>query len=411
MLRSHKAWLIILALVLLIRFPAKFLFEPSTYLMDFEVFRTAALRVIESSASAIYDPAKSEQMVFKYAPSWALMMAPLGLASVHLGAVIWSILSVGWLVLTCRLCVLLSRSLGLKSHASLAAACVVLLVRPITSEFLQGQSDVLWGLLVVSAVFFSIRARLWLAAVFLALAISLKLPALLFLAYFAIRRNWSLAGRTTACFLGMNLLAGVLLLPQHPVRLLVSWLKTLLASAPYHAFEIGSQSLLALAGRLLRNDGYGFNIAVFPDIAVARVAAAICALLFFLIFLPAPASLPQKNRTILDCALLNVFMVLFSPTCWIATYSALIFPTYLALAFFCRAPRVTFRSVQLSLSLVAMVIASGLTHRNLWRWLGIYAIKGESYTYLVVMILPLFGLFLAWHLWTRKRAISQTASS
>ena len=394
----------LLGAVLLIRFPVRFaLTQP--YLMTLEVYRIVAARILSGGAAHLYDPTTSDAALFKYAPCWALAWAPLGRMSHHAGAVVWTGLSVVWLLAALLLCAGLCRRHGIRHHPLTAVLTVLLLVRPLTAELLNGQVNVLWGLLIVGFLMGEAARRPWAAGLSLALAISLKLPALLFLLYLSVRRRWASAGRVAIAFAGINLAAAWWLLPARPLGLFASWLRVLASSGPARAFEIGSQSLLALMGRLLRADGYGFNLMTLSDGAVTVVTAVVQVALFAAVFLPHARRLPDPVRLVLDGALLAAFMVLFSPTCWVATYSALVFPVFTALALFNSQPR-AIRRPSVAMGALAVLLFSALTHAKLWRALGVQTIKGETYVFEVLMILPLLGLSLAWCLWHHRRLLA-----
>lgn len=408
-IRIETASLIVLGAVLLVRFPVRFAMT-QPYLMDLEVYRAVAERILQGQAADLYAPTTSELALFKYAPSWALPLVPLGWMSHHVGAVVWSGVHVALLLVTLVLCARLCRRLGIRYHPLAAVGTVLLLVRPLTAVLLNGQVNILWGLLVVGFLLGEAARRPWGAALSLALAISLKLPALLFLLYLALRRRWVSAGRTLLAFAVINLAAAWWLLPAHPLSLFASWYHVLSASGPARAFEIGSQSLLALMGRLLRPDGYGFNLLSLSDGAVAVVAVVVQVALLAAVFSPHAGRLPESLRLVLDGALLSVFMVLFSPTCWVATYSALPFPVFVALALFSSQPQAIWRHLPLTMGALAALLLSALTHAKVWRFFGVLAIKGETYVFEVLMILPLFGLALAWCLWHHRRRLAVCAS-
>lgn len=398
-----KPWLILLGAIFFIRFPVKFTLDPPS-LMDFSVYRAIALRVVASEGWRVYEPL-SERMVFKYGPLWALIMGPLGWLSDHAGGVLWTVCGVlalvalGWYA--DRLC----RAAGLKTPGVLLIATVLLLVRPITSAFLLGQTDVLWAALAAGHVWYAVRGRSWPAALCLALAISLKLPALVLMLPLVRQRSWITLGRTLALAAGLNALAAAVLLPAHPSALLTHWAEALRLNGMRYAFDIGNQSLLALFGRLLRPDGYGFNLMSLSDSAVVLVTAAIQTALLALWWFAPVFHQPTPRRLIASAALLTIWMVIFSPSCWVATYSALFFPLMLALAVLTSFPA-RWRSPLIILSAASVGTFSLLTHAKLWRALGIAHINGESYVYLVLMILPAMGLALTWLLWSQRRLLA-----
>ncbi|MBI4343601.1 MAG: DUF2029 domain-containing protein [Candidatus Omnitrophica bacterium] len=391
-------WLAALGLALWARFAGHFLRE-TPFLMDLDLFQRLGTRILSGQAHALYAPAGSDQALFKYGPCWALPLPPLSWMTHQAAAVLWASLTVAF-VLGVFLCgVRLGRFIGLKPSGALAVAAVLLVVRPLTEEFLVGQTNVLWGLLTTAALLWRLKGRSWPAAALLALAISLKLPALLFALYLAARREWKLLARTGLCFLAFNGAAALLFLPRQPLQLFFDWGAALCATAPARAFEIGSQSLLALAGRLLRDDGYGLNLLALPDGAVAAAALALEAALFGLLLRYPPAQASGPRRELADWAILTTMMVVFSPTCWVATYSALLFPVWLALALVAAHWRAALRSPAVIIGFALTLALSEMTHSGFWKLVGLRYFKGESYVYLVFMILPLLGLSLGWLLW------------
>jgi len=408
-LRSPGPWLIGVGVVCLLRFPGNFLLYPP-FCMDFEVFRMIGQRVLAGDALHLYAPTTSERMVFKYAPCWAILFAPLGAWSSHLGAVIWSALNVLWLVLACRLADRLCRLLALQPAPWLAIPAILVLVRPVTAEFLLGQSDLLWGVLMVAFLHAEASGRRWPAALWLALAISLKLPALLFLIYAACRARWSLIGRTVLCFAALNLAAALLLLPSGPLGLFAAWGRALFASGTTYAFDISNQSLLALAGRFLRQDGFGLNVVALPTAAVLTITAGVQLAIFAALALPARSARSDHARLIFDGALLMIFVVLFSPSGWLATYTVLLYPVMLALALMLAKPHLTWRHPALAISAAGLFAFSAMTHAKLWRALGVLSIRGETYVYLALMVLPWLGLCLTWYLWIQRRRAAEGLS-
>lgn len=397
-------WWVGLTAFLLIRFPLYFLVSPSpAYLMDFEVYRTVALRLVQGHAVSLYAPTGSAWMLFKYAPCWALLWLPLAWMPGSTGVVVWSALTVLWVVLTGLIATALCQRAGLRAAAWLSVGAAFLLVRPLTAEFLNGQVDVLWGLLVVGFLWADGADHPWWAATALALAISLKLPALIVFLYAAARRHWSTVGRVLLIGGLVNAASGVLLLPSRPLELFRAWSGILWTSGAARAFEIGNQSLYALAARWLSADAYHLNVVTLPPVAVVGVSVLVSALLFGLIVARPSSRRGEPTRRVFDGSLLMVLMVLCSPTVWVATYSALLFPTTVALASFATRPARTWPQGGSAAFLLAMLVLSAMTHHAFWNAVGITRIQRESYVFLVLMVLPWFGLAVFGALWSWRR--------
>lgn len=395
-----------LALIFLIRFPGNFLVWPP-YLMDFEVYRTVATRLFHGGALRLYDPTTSELMPFKYAPCWALLWLPLAWLPSHAGAVVWATLTVFWLILACWGSVHLCQRAGLGTPPWVSAVAASVLVRSLTAEFLNGQVDILWALLVIGFFVWnngSALKRPWLAAWSLAFAIALKLPALIVLAYLVVRRHWQTVVRVLAILLAANLGTSFLLAPTHPFVLFVRWLHVLQSSGVSRAFEIGNQTLFSLLGRFFSADAYRLNFLNLSMPAVFLIGFLVSVLLFSLI-LRSPRPQPHRSAQWLwDGALLTTLMVLCSPTAWVATYSALLLPIVVAIAAITTYPRLVWRDVPSVILVALAVMLSVMTHSAFWKALGVRYLRGESYVFLVLMILPFFALML-FSLLLRQRAL------
>jgi hypothetical protein len=108
----------------------------------------------------------------------------------------------------------------------------------------------------------------------------------------------------------------------------------------------------------------------------------------------------------MDGALLTVLMVIGSPTVWVATYSALLFPVMLALACAASDPPRRLRHAPEAAALAVMLLCSVMTHSAFWRAIGLPSFRTETYVFLVFMVLPWFGLALFAYLWRRRRRVS-----
>ena len=395
-------WLAGLAIVFLIRFPVHFAYS-NPYLMDFEVYRAVAVRLAQGGGAALYTPATDVVMVFKYAPCWAIAWIPLAWLSSHTGSILWLTLTVLWLILACWGTLRLCERAGLPSPGWIAPLAVGVLVRPLTAEFLNGQVDVLWVLLVIAFLLDEGAGRTRRAAVWLSLAISLKLPAMIFLAALIVRGRWRLTAWVIGVSVALNLTACAILSPANPFALLDAWSQVLWSSGVARAFEIGNQSLFALAGRFLSADGYRLNLMALPPLSVTLVGLAALGLLFALSLTPQTIDRPQR-LPIFDAALLTIVMTVGSPTVWVATYSALLFPVSLALAAIARRPSaIAGDAARLGAGLATLAL-SAMTHSSLWKTLGIRYVRGESYVFLVLMVLPWLALALFFFLWRQRSA-------
>ena len=393
--------LLVLGCTLLLRYPVNFLLYPP-FLMDFEVYRATAERLLQGAGARLYDPTTSEMMIFKYAPMWALLWSPLGWASTYVGGILWTTASVLALLATLVLCARLCRRFGIHHHPFTAVLAVLILVRPLAEEMGNGQSNLLWGFLTVSAVYARTVRRPWLSATSLAAAILLKLPTLLFLPYLILSRDWRQCGRLLTAGCVLLVLPSLLILPKTPLTLLIAWARALATNGGAYAFIIGNQSLLALLARFLTADGYGLNVLRLSHPAIFLLSLGLAALLLVGLALPKDAP-EQPDRWLYDSAILMVCMVIFSPTCWSATYTALLFPLFLGAATLTH-QLIAHRGDALACGLAGVMLAAALlTNHAVWLWLRIASWHGEAYLYMVFMVLTWLSLALIGLLWRQRR--------
>jgi hypothetical protein len=403
----EKHWLewsciAVIGLVLLIRFPGKFLLE-KPFLIDFEVYQFAAHLIITGQSHLLYEATYSPGMHFKYAPIWAILWSPLAwLSNLH-GAILWSVLNVGWVILTCWVSGRIARHVGFASFWWAPAAAVLLLSRPLIGEFSNGQADLWWAGLVVLFIFWELTGRHGLAACALALSVLLKLPSALFLVYAAFHRR-SLCWSTGLWFASL-LVVGTLFPTPEPFQLVFAWVHRLAVMGPTYVLQIGDQSLLALLGRLLSNDGYGLNVAALPRPVLVALALIANVALVAMVVTPRTGWIPSTRRFALDAAMLMILMVLSSPSAWTATYVAFLFPLIMALVVGAR----TIRSCRTSPCTLVLVILVGafslMTHSTFWKSIGVRSWRNESYVFLVFMALPLLGLGLLAFLWRQRSLV------
>lgn len=407
--RLEAAILLGLGLILLLRYPLHWLNAPP-FLMDFEVYRTASERLFQGEGAQLYTPTSSEMMVFKYAPIWAIALAPLAWLPKHAAAIAWLILSVLCLVGTLALGLRLLQRQGLHATPLIAVAAVLLLTRPLTEEMGNGQANSLWGFLTVGGLYALVHQRGWLAAALLAAASLLKLPALAFLLYMLMRREWGLAARVMAMLVALSLGPSPLIAPHHPTGLLTAWLQALADNGSEYAFMIGNQSVLSMLGRFLRHDGFGLNLLNLTPSVLLWVTAGLGLVTMLLIADPQRPSISPRRR-LCDGAMLMVVMTIFSPSAWTATYLTLSFPILVALA------TLLHQGTHQRIGRIALILGgliglmSLLTHSGPWRLMRMTQWHGERYLFLVFMFLPVMGLLLLALLGRQRRLLDGVAQS
>ena len=389
---AEPASFTLLGLTLLLRYPIHFIISPP-FLMDFEVYRAAAERLLHGAGGALYAPTTSEMMVFKYAPIWAFLWMPFGWMSDHAAGVWWTATSVVTLLVTLRLCASLCRHHHIRYHPLTGIAAVLLLVRPLAEEMGNGQANLWWGCLTVAALHADASQRPWRSALAMAAAILLKLPALIFIPYLVLQREWRRLGRLAIALAGLILAGSWFVAPRDPFALVQAWMRALAVNGHAYAFIIGNQSVLACLGRFFTADGYGLNCVSLSRVAITWIAIGLgIAGLVFVGWPRRGAHSPQ--RALYDSALLMILMTVFSPTCWTATFMTLLFPLFLALAGLWHQQRDRCRDGWSLLWTGLVLLGSLFTNHNTWQRLHIPPWHGEAYLYLVFMVIPALTIAL-----------------
>ena len=191
-------------------------------LVDFEVYRTAAVRAL--SAEPLYRP-EDGHFQYKYLPVFALAMAPFALVSPAMATRAWFVLSV------VLLCLFMRKSARSLPDRRLSEQTLLWLVALLTGKFwvkelMLGQTNILLGLLLVGALAAGQRERWRLAAVLVGLGTFVKPYAILFLPWLAV------VGGLQAVFVVSTVLVVGLVVPatvygwQGNVALLVDWYRT-----------------------------------------------------------------------------------------------------------------------------------------------------------------------------------------
>jgi hypothetical protein len=400
----HRVALACLGLALAIRYPIKFSFE-APFLMDFNVYYLTAKRVLAGAGTQLYTLIGSDDMYFKYGPIWALLWAPIGWMPPQPAAVLWTALNVAWLLATAWWANRILARAHLPAPWWAPVAATLLLVRPLGEEFGNGQANLWWAGLVTLSLYRTLSGQPWRAALALALAILLKLPAAIFLLYALWARQWASLFRTVTWLIVIALLGAFGIDSHHPGRILADWMQCLVTTTGGVALRVGDQSLNALFARFLTADGYGLNVLTLTPRDVFMVTAAADLLLLSAVAIPSPSTRAHPPRLVIDTALLMILMVLASPAAWLATYDALFFPAMVSLTLVRDSMHRRHIPVASGLCAAAAGLCSALTHKTLWRALGVLSWKSEEYIYLVLMILPLFGLSL-WGLLWHQRAMA-----
>lgn len=268
---------------------------------DFEVYRTAAIRVMASEP--LYRAADGHYQ-FKYLPAFAFAMTPFGAMNVALGKAVWfglSVLWLGWLV-TVSVRALPDRRLA---SSVLSIAGVVLMAKFYGHELTLGQANALLGAILISTLLALRGGRTTTAAVLVGIAVFVKPYAGIVWPWLAFAR-----GRRVAAVTGVVIAAGVLLPAVRygwdgNLDQLQAWWQTVSGSTGPNLLNVDNVSLTAMWTKWL---GAGS-----ATTALAGASSTVVILLLAIVF--------RRGRLVsqpayLDLAALMIAIPLLSPQGW-----------------------------------------------------------------------------------------------
>ncbi|MEZ5318092.1 MAG: glycosyltransferase family 87 protein [Vicinamibacterales bacterium] len=270
-------------------------------LVDFTVYRTAAGRAID--AQPLYRPADGHWQ-FKYLPASALLLAPFAILPAPVARAAWYGLSVLALVLFVRLSVstLPDRQLGTRALAWLV---VLILGRFYIHELVLGQSNILLGALLITAVVAGGRGHAGAAGALVGLAVFVKPYALILLPWLPIAFGWP------ALAAAAGVLAAGLLVPAAAygwsgnLALHAAWLRTVTDTT---ASNLGFPENISLAAMWTRRLGAGDAARGLTAASSLAFGAAVALVLWW--------RARTRQPAYLEFGLLMLGVALLSPQGW-----------------------------------------------------------------------------------------------
>jgi hypothetical protein len=239
--------------------------------VDFEVYQTAGARVL--SAEPLY---RTEDLhyQFKYLPAFAIAMIPLAPIEPEVAKAIWFALSVGLLMLFVDRSVqaLPDRRCAVMTLKWLTA---LLIGKFVVKELVNGQSNVLLGVLLVSALVATQQDRRRLAGVLVGLAVFVKPYAILLLPWLAVTQG------IAALLAAGTVLAAGLVLPaalygwSGNLHLLAEWYRTVTGTTPENLLFPENISFATMWAKWLGPGRAASAWAVATSVAALGLAAGV----------------------------------------------------------------------------------------------------------------------------------------
>ncbi len=271
-------------------------------MVDFEVYRTAARRVL--SAEPLYQPA-DEHYQFKYLPAFAVAMTPFALVDDQAARTIWFALSAGLLTAFLRWSV---RGLPerRRSEPALLWLTALFMAKFYAHELTLGQTNILLGTLIVGALLASQVDAPRVAGVLIGLAAFVKPYALILLPWVIFSAGAAAATATLAVVAGGLVLPALIYGWTGNVQLLVNWFQTV-TSTTTESLLLGADNV-SLAAMWAKWLGMGAPAAALATLTTGAVLGLV-------------ATVWVRRQTVmnpdyLECALLMLLIPLLSPQGW-----------------------------------------------------------------------------------------------
>jgi hypothetical protein len=280
---------------------ALYLGRISSEMVDFDVYRSAAERVL--AAESLYQ-AEDGHYAFKYLPAFAFAMTPFALVHPDTARAIWYAFSVGLLLAFLRWSVsaLPARR---RPDRVLTWLAFLFMAKFYAHELLLGQANLLLGALLVASLLAAQIDQPRVAAILIALAAFVKPYALLLLPWLVVSHG------AAAGAIGAAVLAAGLLLPAlvygwgGNLALLGEWRHAVLASTVPNLTGADNVSLAAMWAKWLGPGATASTLALLTAVAALGVVAAI--------WLRRRA---MREPDYLEVALLMLLIPLLSPQGW-----------------------------------------------------------------------------------------------
>ncbi|MDD5504147.1 MAG: glycosyltransferase family 87 protein [Candidatus Omnitrophica bacterium] len=310
----------LISLILLCQYQVR---APKRGFSDYRVYYDAGKDMLEGRS--IYEYNADEITPFKYAPVFAVFMAPISVFSKPVSAGIFFTLNMLWLFLIFEIS---RRMIFFEKMASgrqylVFAAVFLISFRSILHCLHSGQVGILIVFLVLYGLFLIGRGRDIAAGFLIGFAVMIKYMPFVFVLYFLAKKKIKAACAVIAAMAFYAFLPSVITGFKANITLLGQWLPHITSTSLDGGsfLDIKNHSLWTITRRLA---GAGNEMPAL----IATVVIFI--LTFYLILKPSPKDKQNNGKTLfiqsVDYAMLFIIMVLFNPNAWLHNFAAMVFP-------------------------------------------------------------------------------------
>lgn len=321
------------------------------HLFDFEVYYDAGQSLYQQGRTDLYseDFASGKVMDYRYPPFFLVAFIPLWMLPAKAAAFGWFLLS-GLLIIASSL--ILNRTLPLDKNRIAVWVITILAVAQYFIMVLHyGNAHLLAIFLLFAALHLYMKKRMPLAALLIALAITIKLTPLLILPYFALKKQWKFLGLVGLLVIAINLLPSFYFGFSKNAELLKTWHRHVVADQEFH--EMNGPINLSLKGQMRRYlseidynsrvDGdlnyRSVNFASLPQKTVDRIWIAAASIVFILVltliwwtartrYSEQPGSIDNYTFITLELGLMICLMLFVGPLTSKIYFIALLWPIF-----------------------------------------------------------------------------------
>lgn len=239
--------------------------------VDFMVYQQAAVRAVH--AEPLYR-AEDGHYQFKYWPAFALAMAPFAPIDPEVAKVLWYAISVVLLVVFVRqsIALLPDRHLPVRALVWITA---IMTLKFVVKELVNGQTNVLLGVLLLAALSAQRRGRPLLAGAAIGAAIFVKPYALLVLPWMALTFGVQAFAAAIAVVVAGLVLPAFAYGWHGNIDLLVGWFHTVSDTTPENLLLAENISLATMWAKWIGPGGAASALAVASGVALLVLVAAV----------------------------------------------------------------------------------------------------------------------------------------
>lgn len=315
------------------------------HLFDFEVYYDAGQSLYQQGRTDLYsaDFASGRVMDYRYPPFFLIALIPLWTLPAKAAAYCWFLLSVLSIIASAMI---LNRIQPVdKNRIAILAITTLAVAQYFVMVVHYGNAHLIAVFLLFAALYSFLKKKLPLAALLMALSITIKLTPVLLLPYFALKKQWRLLLLTGLFLIAINLLPSIYFGFNKNAELLKTWYHHVVADQEFH--ETNGPINLSLKGQLRRYlsevdynnriDGdvnyRSINLASLPQKTVDRIWIAIASIIYVLVLLliwwtSRKRSTSGDDRVALELGLMICLMLFVGPLTSKIYFIALLWPVF-----------------------------------------------------------------------------------